>query len=95
VAEEPIFKLSSGKLSRYYIDLKQVTLDPEGAYLVGKFMYELVRQFGVQGVGGLTLGADPIAYAVAFVQCRLAEGRAWRWWAFLRWWIERRGHRRI
>ncbi len=67
VAEEPIFKLSSGKLSRYYIDLKQVTLDPEGAYLVGKLMYELVRQFGVQGVGGLTLGADPIAYAVAFV----------------------------
>lgn len=65
VAEEPIFKLSSGKLSRYYIDLKQVTLDPEGAYLVGKLMYELVRQFGVQGVGGLTLGADPIAYAVA------------------------------
>jgi orotate phosphoribosyltransferase len=67
VAEEPIFRLSSGKLSRYYIDLKQVTLDPEGAYLVGKLMYELVRQFGVQGVGGLTLGADPIAYAVAFV----------------------------
>lgn len=67
VAEEPIFKLSSGKLSRYYIDLKQVTLDPEGAYLVGKLIYELVRQFGVQGIGGLTLGADPIAYAVAFV----------------------------
>ncbi len=67
VADEPIFKLSSGKLSRYYIDLKQITLDPEGAYLVGKLMYELIRDFGVAGAGGLTLGADPIAYAVAFV----------------------------
>ncbi len=67
VADEPLFKLSSGKFSRYYIDLKQITLDPEGAYLVGKLMYELVKDFGVRGVGGLTLGADPIAYAVAFV----------------------------
>ena len=67
ISEEPIFRLSSGKLSRYYVDLKQVTLDPEGAYLVGKIMYQLIRDFGVKGVGGLTLGADPIAYAISFV----------------------------
>jgi len=67
VADEPIFKLSSGKLSRYYIDLKQLTFDPEGAYLIGKLMYELIREFRPDGVGGLTLGADPIAYAVSFV----------------------------
>ena len=67
VADEPVFKLSSGKLSRYCIDLKQITFDPEGAYIVGKLMYELVREFNPDGVGGLTLGADPIAYAVSFV----------------------------
>jgi len=67
ISEEPIFKLSSGKLSKYYIDLKQITLDPEGAYIVGKLMYELIREFRPDGVGGLTLGADPIAYAVSFV----------------------------
>ncbi len=67
VSNEPIFKLSSGKLSRYYIDLKQVTLDPEGSFLVGKLMYELIKDFGVVGAGGLTLGADPIAYAVSFI----------------------------
>lgn len=67
VAEEPIFKLSSGKLSRFYVDLKQVTFDPEGAYLVGRLMYELLKDFSPDGAGGLTLGADPIAYAVSFV----------------------------
>ncbi len=67
VAEEPIFKLSSGKVSRFYVDLKRVTFDPEGAYLVGKLMYRLIAEFSPTAVGGLTLGADPIAYAVSFV----------------------------
>lgn len=67
VAEEPIFKLSSGRLSRYYIDLKRITFDPEGAYLVGKLVYLAIRELKPDGVGGLTLGADPIAYAVCFV----------------------------
>jgi len=67
IADEPIFKLSSGKLSRYYLDLKRVTLDPEGGYLVGNLMYELIKPFGISGVGGLTLGADPIAYATALI----------------------------
>ncbi|SHK47219.1 orotate phosphoribosyltransferase [Thermocrinis minervae] len=67
VADEPIFKLSSGKLSRYYVDLKRITFDPEGIYLVGKLMYDLIKPFSPDGVGGLTLGADPIAYSVAFI----------------------------
>lgn len=67
VADEPIFKLSSGKLSRYYIDLKQITFDPKGNYLIGKVMYELVKEFNPDACGGLTLGADPIAYGIAFV----------------------------
>ncbi|NPB04994.1 MAG: orotate phosphoribosyltransferase [Aquificae bacterium] len=65
VAPEPVFKLASGKLSRYYLDLKRVTLDPEGGFLVGNLMFELIKPFGVSAVGGLTLGADPIAYATA------------------------------
>ncbi len=67
IADQPVFKLSSGKLSRFYVDLKQITFDPEGSYLVGKLMYELISEFNPDGVGGLTLGADPIAYAVSFV----------------------------
>ncbi len=67
VADQPVFKLSSGKMSRFYVDLKQITFDPEGAYIIGKLMYEMIKEFKPDGVGGLTLGADPIAYAVSFV----------------------------
>ncbi|MGC8853244.1 MAG: orotate phosphoribosyltransferase, partial [Hydrogenobacter sp.] len=67
IAQEPIFKLSSGRYSKYYIDLKQITLDPEGAYLVGSLIYSAIKPLRPHGAGGLTLGADPIAYAVAFV----------------------------
>ncbi len=67
VSKDPVFKLSSGKLSRYYVDLKRVTFEPEGFYLVGRLMYELLRGFNPDGAGGLTLGADPIAYSVSFI----------------------------
>ncbi len=66
IADEPIFKLASGKLSRFYLDLKQITFDPEGIYLLGEQMYAMVKDFNPEGVGGLTLGADPIAYSVCF-----------------------------
>jgi len=74
VADEPVFKLSSGKLSRYYVDLKQITFDPEGSYLVGKLMYEVVKKFDPDGVGGLTLGADPIAYSIFAQGCQGVQG---------------------
>ena len=67
VEKEPVFKLSSGKMSRYYIDLKQITFLPEGVYLVGKLLYEMIKPFSPSAVGGLTLGADPISYGISFI----------------------------
>ena len=66
-SETPVFRLSSGVMSRYYFNLKQVTYTPEGQFLVGKLFYEKIKELGLspKAVGGLTLGADPIAMAVA------------------------------
>jgi orotate phosphoribosyltransferase len=65
-SEEPIFKLVSGVVSKYYFNCKTVTLHPEGMYLIGNIIYEMIEDLDVKGVGGLTLGADPIANAVAY-----------------------------
>lgn len=59
------FTLSSGKKSKYYFDGRRLSLDPEGAYLIGKAVLPIVRGAGVDAIGGLTLGADPIVTAVA------------------------------
>ena len=61
------FTLASGKKSTFYIDLKATTLHPEGAWLIGREAVRVVHESGlaVQGVGGLTLGADPLATAVS------------------------------
>ncbi|HEU4335172.1 MAG TPA: orotate phosphoribosyltransferase [Candidatus Eisenbacteria bacterium] len=59
------FTLSSGAKSRYYIDVRQTSLHPEGSLLIAKFLVPMLRESGVEAVGGLTLGADPIAGAVA------------------------------
>lgn len=61
------FILASGRESTFYLDGRMVTLWPEGAYLIGKLMFAQLRALDVQAVGGLTLGADPIATAVAVV----------------------------
>lgn len=64
------FTLTSGAKSNYYVDCKLTTLDPEGAWLVGQLMHDLIRReqavrsATVQAVGGLTMGADPVALAV-------------------------------
>jgi orotate phosphoribosyltransferase len=62
-------KLSSGKMSDFYIDGKQTTLDAEGAYLCGKLLFEMIRAHSepIGGVGGMTLGADPLVTAVSLV----------------------------
>ena len=65
-SETPTFKLVSGKTSNYYFNCKAVTLHPEGMYLTGNIIYDLIKDSGINGIGGLTLGADPIAYAVAY-----------------------------
>ena len=65
-SEEPVFKLVSGRMSNYYFNCKTVTLHPEGMYLIGNLIFDLIEDMDIQGVGGLTLGADPIAYAAAY-----------------------------
>jgi orotate phosphoribosyltransferase len=53
--------LSSGKEADYYIDLRRITLDGAAAPLVGRVMLELTSDLEYDAVGGLTLGADPVA----------------------------------
>jgi orotate phosphoribosyltransferase len=56
--------LSSGKEADYYVDLRRVTLDAVAAPLVGQAMLEATKEFNYEAVGGLTLGADPVATAM-------------------------------
>ena len=56
--------LSSGREADYYVDLRRVTLDHEAAPLVGAVMRELTADLAFDAVGGLTLGADPVATAM-------------------------------
>ena len=53
--------LSSGREADYYVDLRRITLDGEAAPLVGQVMNELTKDLDFEAVGGLTLGADPVA----------------------------------
>jgi orotate phosphoribosyltransferase len=59
--------LSSGKEADYYVDLRRVTLDAVAAPLVGEVMLELTKDLDFDAVGGLTLGADPVATAMMHV----------------------------
>lgn len=61
------FKLSSGGASDYYIDCRATTLHAEGARLVGRVLFDLIREkkWKPKAIGGLTMGADPIVATVA------------------------------
>ena len=59
--------LSSGKEANYYVDLRRVTLDAVAAPLVGEVMLDLTKDLDFDAVGGLTLGADPVATAMMHV----------------------------
>ncbi|MFZ4064023.1 MAG: orotate phosphoribosyltransferase [Candidatus Nanopelagicaceae bacterium] len=65
--------LSSGKEADYYVDLRRVTLDAVAAPLVGEVMLELTKGWNFDAVGGLTLGADPVATAMMHVAA--SQGR--------------------
>ncbi|MDT7538799.1 MAG: orotate phosphoribosyltransferase [Actinomycetota bacterium] len=65
--------LSSGREADYYVDLRRVTLAGRAAPLVGRVMLELTADWEYDAVGGLTLGADPIADAM--VHAAAAQGR--------------------
>jgi len=73
------FILASGARSNYYIDCRLTTLDARGAWLVGQVMHHLIRELAaaagtkVDAVGGLTMGADPVAVAVAVRSAFLGE----------------------
>lgn len=59
------FVLSSGKISNYYLDGRVITLTPEGAYLIAAIILEMIMDRKIDAIGGPTLGADPIAGAIA------------------------------
>jgi orotate phosphoribosyltransferase len=59
--------LSSGKEADYYVDLRRITLDAVAAPLVGEVMLELTKDLDYEAVGGLTLGADPVATAMMHI----------------------------
>jgi orotate phosphoribosyltransferase len=61
------FVLTSGRRSSYYIDCRLTTMSAEGMVLIGRMGWAAIEGAGwqPQGVGGLTLGADPVAYSIA------------------------------
>ncbi|GGO84990.1 orotate phosphoribosyltransferase [Wenjunlia tyrosinilytica] len=62
--------LSSGIEADYYVDLRRITLDGEAAPLVGDVMLDLTADLDYEAVGGLTLGADPVATAMLHAAAR-------------------------
>lgn len=66
------FTLSSGKKATYYVDMRKLTLDHRAAPAIGRLVLDAIRDLNVDAVGGLTLGADPIANAV--VHASVAAG---------------------
>ncbi|MBS3180338.1 MULTISPECIES: orotate phosphoribosyltransferase [unclassified Pseudoclavibacter] len=68
------FTLTSGKKATYYIDLRKLSLDHRASPLMGRVLLDLIEEFGpVDAVGGLTMGADPLASAV--MHQGLAQGK--------------------
>ncbi|MDQ2938189.1 MAG: orotate phosphoribosyltransferase [Acidobacteriota bacterium] len=66
------FTLTSGKQSTFYIDARLTTMSPEGLSIIGPLALSALRQAGwnVDAVGGLTLGADPISYAISYASAQ-------------------------
>jgi orotate phosphoribosyltransferase len=65
--------LSSGREADYYVDLRRITLDSVAAPLVGRVMLDVTAELDFDAVGGLTLGADPVA--AAMLHAAAATGR--------------------
>ena len=74
------FTLASGAKSNFYFDCRLTTLDPKGAWLIGQLMHSLIRReeasrkLKIDAVGGLTMGADPVALAVTMFSSWAKEG---------------------
>lgn len=69
------FVLASGRRSSLYVDCRLTTMSPEGQLLIGRAALAALRESGwpIDAVGGLTLGADPISYAIAHASALEAE----------------------
>jgi orotate phosphoribosyltransferase len=67
-SEKPIYRLTSGNMSCFYFDLKKTTYSPDGQCLIGNLVFEKIIELGLRpkGIGGLTMGADPVALATAY-----------------------------
>ena len=65
--------LASGREADYYVDVRRVTLDGQAAPLVGSVMRELVADWDFDAVGGLTMGADPVAIATLHAAASAGE----------------------
>ncbi|HMA66863.1 MAG TPA: orotate phosphoribosyltransferase [Desulfosalsimonadaceae bacterium] len=67
-SREPVFTLASGRKSCFYFNLKAVTYYPQSLVLIGRLIYDRIHELGLApaGIGGLTMGADPIAISVAY-----------------------------
>jgi len=63
VVKGSAIKLASGQTTDIYIDARQVTLDPQGAYLAAQLLLKVATEEQVKAIGGPTLGADPLVAA--------------------------------
>jgi orotate phosphoribosyltransferase len=66
------FTLASGKQSTFYIDARLTTMSPEGLSIIGPLALSVLQEsdWRVDAIGGLTLGADPISYAISYASAR-------------------------
>ena len=68
------FTLASGKQSNFYIDCRLTTMSPEGLSNIGPIGLSLIRErWDPDAVGGLTLGADPVSYAISYASAATAK----------------------
>jgi len=72
-SDNPPFTLASGRQSNFYFNCKPTTLDPEGMNLIGEIIFDMLKDSAVTAAGGLTLGADPIANALAVISWQLGR----------------------
>lgn len=67
-SDTPVYRLASGNMSSFYFNLKKTTYSPEGQYLIGNLFFDKIEELGLKpkAIGGLTMGADPIAAATCY-----------------------------
>ncbi len=71
--KEGDFVLSSGRKSDYYFDCRVTALHPEGSWLIGKLFNVILADVDIKGVGGMTLGADPLVSSTTVISHELGR----------------------